>query len=81
MPRACMTKTHQLAPLMALSDLELRLEITNATAANPLQALHLCHELLNAESLYPTRRGLNRLVGKEVERIGQILTNQPETTQ
>ncbi len=81
MPRACMTRTHQLAPLMALSDVELRLEITNATAANPLQALHLCHELLNAEELYPTRRGLKRLVGREVERIGQILTHQPEKNQ
>ncbi len=80
MPRACMTKTHNLAALMRLSDLELRTEIQTAATADPLQGLHLCHELLNAEQYYPTRRGLNQLVGREVERIGQQLTQQPELT-
>ena len=78
MPRACLTKTHNLAALMRLSDLELRIEIQTAATADPLQGLHLCHELLNAEQYYPTRRGLNQLVGREVERIGQQLTQQPE---
>ena len=80
MPRACMTKTHNLATLMRLSDLELRTEIQTAATADPLQGLHLCHELLNAEQYYPTRRGLNKLVGREVERIGQQLIKQPEIT-
>jgi|GEM_PF-2817593 len=80
MPRACMTKTHNLAALMRLPDLELRTEIQTAATADPLQGLHLCHELLNAEQYYPTRRGLNKLVGREVERIGQQLTQQPELT-
>lgn len=78
MARACMTKTHNLAALMRLSDLELRIEIQTAATADPLQGLHLCHELLNAEQYYPTRGGLNQLVGREVERIGQQLTKQPE---
>jgi hypothetical protein len=75
-----MTKTHNLAALMRLPDLELRTEIQTAATADPLQGLHLCHELLNAEQYYPTRRGLNKLVGREVERIGQQLTQQPELT-
>ena len=78
MPRACMSKTHNLAALMRLSDLELRIEIQTAATADPLQGLHLCHELLNAQQYYPTRPGLNQLVGREVERIGQQLTKQPE---
>lgn len=78
MAHACMTKTHNLAALMRLSDLELRIEIQNAAAADPTQGLHLCHELLDAEKYYPTRKGLCRLVGREVEKIGKQLTNQPE---
>jgi len=78
MPRACVTKTHNLAALMRLSDLELKVEIQAAAAADPLQALHLCHELLAAQQYYPTRRGLSALVGREVERIGKQVTNQPE---
>ena len=74
MARACMTKTHNLAALMRLSDLELRIEIQTAATAAPLQGLHLCHELLNAQQYYSTRPGLNQLVGREVERIGQQLT-------
>ncbi|MCD1628285.1 hypothetical protein [Marinobacter shengliensis] len=81
MPRACVTKTHNLAALMRLSDLELRVEIQAAAAADPLQALHLCHELLAAQQYYPTRRGLSALVGREVERIGQQLTHKPEIAQ
>lgn len=78
MAHACLTKTHNLSALMRLSDLELRIEIQAAAAADPLQALHLCHELLNAQQYYPTRAGLYRLVGREVERIGRTLQNQPE---
>jgi len=78
MARACMTKTHNLAALMRLSDLELRIEIQQAATADPLQGLHLCHELLNAQQYHPTRRGLTKLVGREVERIGQHVTQQPE---
>lgn len=81
MAHACLTKTHNLAALMRLSDLELRIEIQAAAAADPLQALHLCHELLNAQRYYPTRRGLSALVGREVERIGQQMKNQPEIAQ
>ena len=81
MPRACVTKTHNLAALMRLSDLELKVEIQAAAAADPLQALHLCHELLAAQQYYPTRRGLKTLVGREVERIGKQVTNQPEIAQ
>ena len=81
MPRACMSKTHNLAALMRLSDLELRIEIQTAATADPLQGLHLCHELLNAEQYYPTRRGLNQLVGREVERIGQQLTQQQDISE
>lgn len=81
MSRACVTKTHNLAALMRLSDLELKVEIQAATTADPLQALHLCHELLAAQQYYPTRRGLSALVGREVERIGQQLTQQPEIAQ
>lgn len=78
MARACMTKTHNLAALMRLSDLELKVEIQNAAMESPLQGLHLCHELLNAQYHYPSRPGLAKLVGKEVERIGQHVTKQPE---
>ena len=81
MPRACVTKTHNLAALMRLSDLELKVEIQAAAAADPLQALHLCHELLAAQQYYPTRRDLSALVGREVERIGKQVTNQPEIAQ
>lgn len=81
MARACMTKTHNLAALMRLSDLELRIEIQTAATADPLQGLHLCHELLNAQQYYPTRRGLAKLVGREVERISAAIQNQPELTQ
>lgn len=77
-PRACMTKTHNLAALMRLSDLELKVEIQTAAGADPLQALHLCHELLNAQRYYPTRPGLTQLVGREVERIGREFTHKPE---
>ncbi len=80
MARACMTKTHNLAALLRLSDLELRIEIQTAAKAAPLQGLHLCHELLNAQQYYPTRRGLMQLVGREVERIGQHITKQPEAS-
>lgn len=78
MARACVTKTHNLAALMRLSDLELKLEIQATGAANPVQGLHLCHELLSAQQYYPTRRGLAKLVGREVERISFIIQNQPE---
>lgn len=81
LPRACVTKTHNLAALMRLSDLELRVEIQEVTAADPLQALHLCHELLTAQQYYPTRPGLSALVGREVERIGKQLIHQPEIAQ
>ncbi len=78
MARACLTKTHNLAALMRLSDLELRIEIQTAATADTLQGLHLCHELLNAQQYYPTRRGLVQLVGREVERISKAIQNQPE---
>ena len=81
MARACMSKTHNLAALMRLSDLELRIEIQTAATADPLQGLHLCHELLNAQQYYSTRPGLNQLVGREVERIGQQLTQQQDISE
>lgn len=81
MARACLTKTHNLAALMRLSDLELKVEIQTATTADPLQALHLCHELLAAQQYYPTRPGLRALVGREVERVGRQIANRPEIDQ
>lgn len=81
MARSCVAKTTRLAPLMRLSDLELKIEIQAVATADPLHGLHLCHELLEAQHHYPTRRGLTKLVGREVECIGEHLTKQPETTQ
>ena len=81
MARACTAKTRQLGPLMQLSDLELKLELNAVTAADPVEALHLSHELLSAQRYYPRRTGLCRVVGREVKRIGGILENQPEIDQ
>lgn len=77
-PRACVAKTHNLAGLMRLSNLELTVEIQKAAATNPLNALHLCHELLAAQQYYPSRPGLHNLVGREVQTIGRVLAHQPE---
>lgn len=78
MARSCTSRTHLLGPLMRLSDLELRCEIRCAASKDPTDALHLCHELLDNQRYYPTRRGLNRLVGSCLQEIAQMIHNKPE---
>ena len=78
MARACTATTHSLAPLMRLSDADLRQEIHNVANRHPLEGLHLCHELLQHQRYYPTRRGLQRLVGRCLTDISWIIQNQPE---
>ncbi|MFL1405408.1 hypothetical protein ACJO2E_08705 [Marinobacter sp. M1N3S26] len=78
MPRACTATCHTLAPLMRLSDVELRCEIHNAASRHPLEGVHLCHELLQHQQYYPTRPGLTDLVGKCLQELGQIIQHQPE---
>ena len=78
MARACTATTHALAPLMRLSDADLREEIHSAASRDPLEGLHLCHELLQHQQYSPTRRGLQRLVGRCLTDISWIIQNQPE---
>jgi hypothetical protein len=81
MAHACVAKTHYLAPLMQLSDLELRLTISAITRESVLGGLHLCHELLAAQQYYPTRKRLPELIAKQLREIGAALEHQPHLVQ
>jgi hypothetical protein len=81
MAHACVARTHQVAYLMQLSDLELRLTLSAITHESLLGGLHLCHELLAAQQYYPTRKRLPELIARQLRETSAALENQPHLVQ
>jgi hypothetical protein len=69
----CVAKPHRLNELRKMTDAQLRDLLAEAIADDPLRALHLCYELLDAEQNRAMNRpNLRAIVRQSLKVLSQV---------